>query len=185
MEEFLIMRNRKVYLSLSLLRLAILVTVVLALWTGCQSSASLSALSESSNSISVSSRSTSKVLGSVSKSLKSISKSIKSVSGSLSDSSSDDDEEKKDEAYLFDVKIFTAAFVRSNGSEVEFQRDLSGIAQKHGLTYWEKEPSTYLGIGSGLRMAGLQKDELNLFLDSFSARDRNAARTIRKGYELL
>jgi hypothetical protein len=73
--------------------------------------------------------------------------------------------------------------MQSGGSEVEFQRDLSGIAMKHGLTFWENEKSTYIGIGAGLKKAGLKSDEMKQFLYSFSARDRKVVRLIRTGYE--
>lgn len=81
------------------------------------------------------------------------------------------------------MKIFTAMFVRAGGSEVEFQRDISRIARHNGITYWERESSTYLGIGAGLKKAGLGESDLDQFIGSFADANKKAAGMIRKGYE--
>jgi hypothetical protein len=99
-----------------------------------------------------------------------------SVSG-LSDSSrspSDGSQSKADAAYRADVRVYTRSAARSaslDDAGPAFARELSRIAERHGVSHWEGRAVTYVAIGAGLREAGLTQDEVDLFL----------ARTVRAG----
>lgn len=77
---------------------------------------------------------------------------FKSSSGS---SSGDDDEKTQDDAYRRDVRDYATSFGALGGDARAFQRDLSEIAQAHGIGDWESHRGTYLAIGRGLRQAEL------------------------------
>jgi hypothetical protein len=85
--------------------------------------------------------------------------SSKSSSSPFKSSSSsgggDDDEESEDEAYLRDVTDYASSFDADEGDPQVFQRELSDIAETHGVTDWESHDRTYLAIGRGLARANL------------------------------
>ncbi|WP_036095351.1 putative lipoprotein [Leptospira weilii] len=134
--------------------------------------------------------SVSKVIDSLSKSsdsLESLSKSIKSLSTSVSSifSSSSDDDEKKEKAYLKDVRDLTAMHVENGFQEIEFKNDLSTLALQNGLTNWKSLRVTYLGIGSGLKKAGVNEDKFQNFLQGLGTSRPEVVDSIRKGFHQL
>ncbi|MCB1324363.1 MAG: putative lipoprotein [Spirochaetales bacterium] len=128
------------------------------------------------NSVSQASTSASDALSSVSTSLNSISRSL----ASSSDSSAPDAEEDDDAMYRAEVRNLTAVFFHTGGSAAEFERDLGALALEYGITDWEAQPATYVGIGSGLKQAGVPRDRLDSLLAGLP--DRASALLVR-GYQ--
>ncbi|PJZ43401.1 putative lipoprotein [Leptospira kmetyi] len=129
-------------------------------------------------------------LNSISKSsdsLESLSKSVKSISGSVSSifSSSSDDDEKKEKAYLKDVRDLTAMHIENGFQEIEFKNDLSTLAMQNGLTNWKSLRVTYLGIGSGLKKAGVSEEKFQTFVSALGTSKPEVIESIRKGFHQL
>ncbi len=90
------------------------------------------------------------------------SKAFSKSSTSPSNSSSGDDGEKEyKQTYIDEIMIYTDGIVNSHATPDDFMRSLSRIAERHGISNWEANPDTYIGIGKGLKMAGLPKDRLH------------------------
>jgi hypothetical protein len=66
--------------------------------------------------------------------------------------------------YRDDVRVYTAAVLRSGAGEPAFSRELGRIALRHGISHWEGHPSTFRGLGAGVRGAGLGEAELDALL---------------------
>ena len=85
--------------------------------------------------------------------------SVWSLSESFRSSFGDDERARLDEAYTYDVAAVGAA---AAGSELPAQRllhDVTRVAETHGVTDWESLEETWLGLGIGLRHAGLSEPE--------------------------
>lgn len=102
---------------------------------------------------------------SVSTSLDSLT-SLTSVSTSLSSStsSSGGSEDTKVNAtgsiYEEDVAAVTVLYVSREKTTNDYQRQVAAIAKNHGISDWEQEESTFLGMGKGLRRAGISEDSI-------------------------
>ena len=107
----------------------------------------------------------------------SISSPFQSSSGSLSSSSGD-----RRAAYESDVRDYTLAYVRSGGDFNKFMAGLGGIASKHGITNWEEDSATYVGIGRGLKAAGVSTVQLDVYKTNLSQGDEQKAAAMQKGY---
>lgn len=77
-------------------------------------------------------------------------------SSASSASSSGSSGSSADSAYKRDVRDYTAQWLKSGGSIDEFNRELGKIAKKRGITNWEQDEETYIGIGRGLEAVGVQ-----------------------------
>ena len=66
--------------------------------------------------------------------------------------------------YRDDVRVYTAAVLGREPAEGRFSRDLGRIALRHGISHWEGHPSTFLGLGAGVRGAGLAEGDLDSLL---------------------
>lgn len=63
-----------------------------------------------------------------------------------------------------------------------FEADISRIAFRHGITNWESEEFTYLGIGEGLRKAELPEKELSRIASELSDGNKLIEKLIHQGY---
>ena len=54
------------------------------------------------------------------------------------------------------MRNYTSAYVKSGGDFDSFNRGLADIAAKHGVSNWESDTNTFIGIGQGLRVAAGQ-----------------------------
>jgi hypothetical protein len=88
---------------------------------------------------------------------KSSSKIVSSPFTSSSNSSSPGDK------YRADVRDYTAAYLKSGGNPAELKQSIASVADKHGVSDWEVDQSTYLGLGEGLHKAGLSEAELDAY----------------------
>jgi hypothetical protein len=128
-----------------------LVFISIQFWN-CAIFTSVSTSSQSSNSISTS-------VQSISTSLNSIS-SISSSLGSVSGSSSSKKDKEKDALYKRDVRDLTFLIVQSN-QDSDFTHEIQTLAFRHGLSDWRNLESSFLGIGEGLKKAGIKDKEFS------------------------
>jgi hypothetical protein len=133
----------------------ILITFIL---TNCAIFSSLDSISNVSNSVS-------KSLNSISTSLESISNSLRSSSESISDSSGGK-EKKEQQAYTNDVQYLTIFAIKESLSKEDYLREIGRIARKYGIYNWKVYPSTYRGMGQGLRNANIKEQAFNEFLSN-------------------
>lgn len=86
-------------------------------------------------------------------------------------------------AYQRDVTDYTAKFAASEGDPRSFQRDLSAIAEGHGVTDWEQDDDTYLAIGRGLAKAGLSEQRFQQLAVQLSNQNQSQLALVKSGYE--
>lgn len=102
---------------------------------------------------------------------------------SVSSSRSSTSGEQRQSRYREDVRSYTAAYVRSGAPFDAFQKELSELARSHGLTNWEDDETTYVGIGAGLGDAAVGQAELEAYKAGFSRSDPLKMRAIQRGYD--
>lgn len=78
-------------------------------------------------------------------------------------SGSTGDEAATKESYQRDLRQYSAVFVRSGGTQADFLRGVSHIAENHGIAHWEAEPATPFAIGQGMREANVSEAEMQAF----------------------
>lgn len=84
--------------------------------------------------------------------------------------------------YQNEVADYTAEYVvSSTGSIEKFRAHLSDLAEQRGISNWEADHHTYIGIGKGLKKAQLGGPQTNAFVDSFSERDSMKKQAILDG----
>ena len=103
---------------------------------------------------------------SVEKSSDSISESLDSISasfGSFSDSSGGGEEEAAAQMRRFsiDVSSLTRISVEQGAEPGDFERQISDLAMRYGITDWQSEPLAFTSIGNGLHQAGIARAELS------------------------
>lgn len=103
-----------------------------------------------------------------------------SISG-ISSSSSGGEESSASQHYKSDVGLLTILHLRGSSSPEGFKRDLSDVAARHGVSDWESNRTTFLGVGQGLKRAGVSQSEFKDFLSQVASPD--AARLVQKGYD--
>jgi hypothetical protein len=97
-------------------------------------------------------------------------------------SSSSESLKTKEEKYEQDVADYTAEYVVSSSGELESFKDRLGkLAEKHGITNWESDHNTYVGIGRGLHKAKLGKPQISAFTESLSGNDPMKRKAIEEG----
>lgn len=112
----------------------------------------------------------------------SITGSSKSVSDSIS-SSSPDGSSKSEQAYREDVRDFTATAARSGRPPADVQSGLSRVAERHGVTNWEADAATFVGIGEGLRRADQKPSAVRRWADELGGASGSAESLIQQGYD--
>ncbi len=120
--------------------------------------------------------SVSSAMGSISTSLNSMSGSLSSISSSSGGAASDASQQYKN-----DVGLLTILHLRGRSSAEGFKRDLSDVAARHGVSDWESNGTTFLGVGRGLKRAGVSESEFKDFLARVSSPD--VARLVQRGYD--
>jgi hypothetical protein len=94
----------------------------------------------------------------------------RSISGSsesiTASSGSGDGVAQVPDPYRDDVRVYTALLLRRGSSEPALSRELGRIALRHGISHWEGHPSTFRGLGAGVRGADLGEAELGALLAS-------------------
>lgn len=116
----------------------------------------------------------------------SVSKSVSSPFEWSSDSvasSSRSSSPNRGEEYRTDVRDYTQAYVKSGGDFDSFTRGLSEIASKHGVSNWESDDNTFVGIGQGLKKAGVTSTQFGVWKTNLSHGDPGKAAAMQKGYD--
>jgi len=112
----------------------------------------------------------------------SISDSVSSPFKWSSDSSSRSSDERK-ESYQHDIRTYTEVHARSNDDVAGLTRGLASISEKHGITNWEADTSTYIGIGEGLAKAKVPQIKVDAYKTTLSQGDSVKTAAIQKGFE--
>jgi hypothetical protein len=85
--------------------------------------------------------------------------------------------------YQRDLRDYTAEFAASSRGDMEsFRIRIGKLAEKHGVTNWEEDETTYLAIGQGLRKADSNKARYEAFKSAMSQSDPKKMRLIEEGY---
>jgi len=106
-----------------------------------------------------------------------------SAASSRSSSGSSSPSEESPSAYERDVTDYTAKFAVSGGDAQAFQRDVSAMAEEHGVTDWEQDDATYEAIGRGLAKAGLGEQGFQDFVAQLSSANHGQLGLVKSGYE--
>jgi len=85
-------------------------------------------------------------------------------------------------AYERDLRGYSAVFARSGGTQEDFLRGVTRIAENHGMSHWESEPSTPFAIGQGLREANFSESEIAAFCTEVGA-ETPAAKLAFEGWQ--
>lgn len=112
----------------------------------------------------------------------SVSSSFESSASSLASSSSSESSSRERASYRNEVRDYTSAYVKSGGQFDNFTRGLDSIAAKHKVTNWEADQDTYVGIGAGLKAAGLNRTDFAVWQSNLSNGDATKAASMAKGY---
>ena len=78
------------------------------------------------------------------------------------------------------------AYVKSSqpGADyTSFLKGLSEIAAKEGVTNWDQDPLTYMGIGKGLKKANVEGIAYETYKKNFAGGDSKKMEEIQDGYE--
>lgn len=118
--------------------------------------------------------------GSLSDSSTSLSKSISNSISSPSESSSRSS--SPEEAYRNDVRDFTATYIKSGGDTSKLKSEVGAMAQKHGITDWERNKATYQGIGAGLAKGQATQAEVDAYKRTIAGTDEQA-QWMQDGYD--
>ena len=101
----------------------------------------------------------------------SFSTSSKSISSPFVSSSKSSSPEA---AYREDVSDYTAAHLQSGGKPDELRRQVASLAEKHGITDWERSESTFRAIGEGLAKAGYRQVQVDAFKKNITTNPQQA-----------
>ena len=112
-------------------------------------------------------------------------------SGSISDStssivSSPSSISGKSKKYQNEVADYTMAYVKSSqpGADyTSFLKGLSDIAAKEGVTNWDQDSLTYMGIGKGLKKADVESVAYETYKKNFAGGNAKKMQQIQDGYE--
>ena len=110
--------------------------------------------------------------------MQSISGSLQSISGSSSGGG-----KSQMQVYQMDIRDLTAIYYK-NGFDSEYNSDLAQVAKTNGILNWESDPSTYVGIGQGLRKAHVEESEFQIFLSKIDGSRKSLAFLV-KDYTFL
>jgi hypothetical protein len=116
----------------------------------------------------------------------SISYSLGSLSDSIassSDSSSSSSPGASSRSYRKDVESYTEAFVVSGGGEGAFMSGIGDLAKKRGITDWESDENTWVGIGRGLGRTKIDTVHLDVYKTNWSGGDAAKAKLIQEGFD--
>ncbi len=118
------------------------------------------------------------------------SNSFSKSSGSLSDSStsilSSPSSSSADASKEYEVKImdYTAAYLSTAAFErAAFVQGISEIAAANGITHWEDDEATLIGIGRALKKAKLTGGVYETYKKSLGDANPLRMQIIQKGYE--
>ena len=112
----------------------------------------------------------------------SFSASSDSISSPFASSASSSKSSSPEAAYREDVSDYTAAHLQSGGKPDELRRQIASLAEKHGITDWEHNQSTFGAIGEGLAKAGYRQVQVDAFKKNLAATPEQAE-WIQSGFD--
>lgn len=118
------------------------------------------------------------------------SKSSSDSSGSISESStsllsSPSSSSSKDEKYQLEVMSYTNTYITSTEFDrITFARGISEIATSNGVTNWEDDEETLIGIGRGLKQSGISGLLYETQKNNIADANVNRIQLIQKGYDM-
>ena len=112
----------------------------------------------------------------------SISESVKSSSKIVSSPFKSSGSSSPGDEYRQDVRDFTAAYLKSGGDAAKLKQEIGSVAEKHGVTDWENNQSTYTGLGEGLAKAGLSEVEFDAYSRTLADTDEQE-KWLKEGYD--
>ena len=92
----------------------------------------------------------------------------------------------KSKKYQDEVADYTMAYVKSSqpGADYNnFLKGLSDIAAKEGVTNWDQDSLTYVGIGKGLKKAEVEGIAFETYKKNFAKSDSTKMDEIQDGYD--
>ena len=107
--------------------------------------------------------------------------SVSSISGSSASSAAN--RHHHHEAYYIDVRESAAAAILAQATTDEVLRSISRAATQHGISDWEAEQESYLALGEGLRMGGLNEEQARTWISQLSDGNAETSRLITQGYQ--
>lgn len=113
----------------------------------------------------------------------SIASSSKSVSNSVSSPFASSSPESDESKYQKDVEGYTQAFVVSGGSDSAFMGGISDLAKKRGITDWESDEHTWIGIGRGLGRTKIDSVQLGVYQKNWTGGDPAKIKLIQQGFD--
>jgi len=106
-----------------------------------------------------------------------------SKSSSTSSGGTEASPEDAKKNYINDVSSYTSSAVKGSDAK-KYLHELGKIAERNGITDWERNMDTYHAVGTGLRQAGVSKDEVKdiYFIPEMVAKEKNALILILESY---
>jgi len=106
-----------------------------------------------------------------------------SKSSSTSSGGTEASPEDAKKNYINDVSSYTSNAVKGSDAK-KYLHELGKIAERNGITDWERNMDTYHAVGTGLRQAGVSKDEVKdiYFIPEMVAKEKNALILILESY---
>ncbi len=90
--------------------------------------------------------------------------------------------ESESAKYQGDVADYTETYVHQGGDMAKFKDGLGHLASSHGISNWEAERTTYVGIGEGLKKAGASAGQVEAYTTALAGSDAKNAAAIQEGY---
>ena len=103
-------------------------------------------------------------------------------SSESSSSSSRSSSPNSEAAYRKDVSDYTEAYVVSGGSDGAFLNGIGRLAEKRGITDWESDENTWIGIGRGLGGTQITAVQLGVYKENWGV-DPQRMQSIQKGFD--
>ena len=91
--------------------------------------------------------------------------------------------DEQETAFLEETEGYTSAYVAAGSIDHDsFQKGLSDIAARRGISDWEANPATWTSVGRGLSQAELSEAAVVDYAESWSAGNEDAVALVLQGY---
>lgn len=85
-------------------------------------------------------------------------------------------------AFHRDVRGYAASFARDGGEVSVLERDLGALARSHGILDWERDDGTWLELGQGFALAGLDERRFAEWSGQLAAQDARRRALLEQGF---
>ena len=105
------------------------------------------------------------------------------LSSPFKSSSKSADDDVEEAAFQEEAAGYTSAYVAAGSIDHDsFQKGLSDIAARRGISDWEANPATWTSVGRGLGQAELSEAAVADYVDSWSAGNDEILALVMQGY---